>query len=406
MPFLIAQTFILLLVATVIGLVAGWLIWGGVGRGAATEQASHLASTNTELDGLRGELDTRNNDVARLRRKLKRAVEELESHASQLEVAEERLAGFVSAAETGEPMVVQDPALLEELESLRQQLADRAEAHAQVATSFDDLGAEHANLRDQIRFADARVAALEDELALAREHSAAVNDAAPDRDHLAALEHDLNEAQILIRDAAERVTYLERQALLWQNEADRLQSVIDENVAGELHRREEAEREVQRMLREHDTALASLRMESSSSRLRADAAAEHLARLQHEFRAVQDRSTAHVESTRAAMADLDRQLALTQATLNDANAQPVERLPAPLDPTGLLALPGMNQSMIDHLHELGVGSLTDISRWSPDDVERISAWLPENPDVITSNDWVAQAQALLAGGTAVATGGS
>ena len=378
MPFLIAQTFVLLLVATAVGLVAGWLIWGGGKRGVATEGVALPEVHSAELETLRGVLDARTNDVARLRRKLKRAVEELESHANQLEAAEAHIEAFTQSMATGEPMVVRDDVLIEE----------------------------HANLRDQIRFADARVTTLEHELSVAREQSAAVDNHAEERERVVLLEHELNEAQTVIRDGAERVTYLEHQALLWQNEADRLQSVIDEGAADGARGRAESEQAAQILAREHETALSSLRMEASGSRLRADAAAEHLARLQHELRAVQERSTAHVESTRAAMADLDRHLALAHATLNDAKPHTAEFAASAPDLAGLFTLPGMTTSMVEHLHELGVDSLTDVSQWSVDDVERISAWLPEHPDVITANNWVASARALLAGGTVHSASGS
>ena len=142
----------------------------------------------------------------------------------------------------------------------------------------------------------------------------------------------------------------------------------------------------------------------SASHAFADAAADHLGRLQREFRAVQERSTAHLESTRSAMADLDRQLAAAHATLNDADpptfAEPASSVP---DSMGLLGLPGMTEGLAQHLHELGVSSIADVAGWSSDDVERIAAWLPENPDVITANDWVASARALLPGGSVVAT---
>ncbi len=402
MPFLIAHTFVLLLVSTAIGLVAGWLVWGGNVRVDHTGAADETASS-AELAALRSEVDARTGDVARLRRKLKRAVEELEAHATQLDDAEERIASLTSSMETGTMRVVEDPELVAEIASLRDQLAFDRAAHVEATDALEKLRAEHTSVLDELRHAEARSATLDDELATARVQLGGVEDGVAAREQLAVLERDLHEAQTLIRDAAERVTYLERQALLWQNEADRLQATIDENAASEAQRLEASEREIQTLLREHETALASLRMEASSSRLRADAAADHLGRLQREFRAVQERSSAHLESTRAAMADLDRQLAAAHATLNDANPSTLTE-PAPAAPSyaaGLLDLPGMTEGLAGHLHELGVNSLADIAAWSPDDVQRIAAWLPESPDVITANDWVESARVLLTGGSVV-----
>ena len=403
MPFLIAHTFVLLLVATAVGLLAGWLVWGGNVRVDHTGSIDETAPS-AELAELRSEVDARTGDVARLRRKLKRAVEELEVHATQLDAAEDRIATLTSSVETGTTHVVEDPELVAEIASLREQLTFDRSARVEATGALEQLRVEHAAVRDELLQAEGRGAILDDELATARVQLGGLEDGVAAREQLAVLERDLHEAQTLIRDAAERVTYLERQALLWQNEADRLQATIDENAAAEAQRLETSEREIQTLLREHETALASLRMESSSSRLRADAAADHLGRLQREFRAVQERSTAHLESTRSAMADLDRQLAAAHATLNDENpptfAEPASSVP---DSMGLLGLPGMTEGLAQHLHELGVSSIADVAGWSSDDVERIAAWLPENPDVITANDWVASARALLASGSVVST---
>ena len=403
MPFLIAHSFVLLLIATAVGLVAGWLIWGGNLR---AEHAVAVATTSTsgEVATLQSELDARTGDVARLRRKLKRAVEELESNATDLDAAEERIAALTSLPEGVAPMLVEDLELTADVAALRDQLAVDRAAHIDATAALESLRLDHDDLLQQVRAAEVRSAELEDDLGVARSQLVGVEEGGAAREQLTMVEGELRDAQTLIRDAAERVSYLERQALLWQNEADRLQAAIDENAAAEAQRLEASEREIQVLVREHETALASLRMEASSSRLRADAAAEHLGRLQREFRSVQERSSAHLETTRAAMADLDRQLATAHATLSDAAPQTVAE-PASSDPnpTDLLALPGMTDELARHLQELGVHSLTDIARWSPDDVSRIAEWLPEHPDVITANGWVESARASLAGGSVVST---
>ena len=301
-------------------------------------------------------------------------------------------------------MLVEDPELMAEVAALREQLAFDHAAQLDAAAALESLRVEREDLLYQLRAAEVRSAELDDDLGAARSQLVGVEEGKAAREQLTVLESELHEAQTLIRDAAERVSYLERQALLWQNEADRLQVTIDENAAAEAQRLERSEREIQVLLREHENALASLHLEASSSRLRADAAAEHLGRLQREFRAVHERSSAHLEATRAAMADLDRQLATAHATLSDTAPPPVaEPTSSTPDPTSLLALPGMTEEVVAHLHELGVHSLTDISRWSPDDASRIGAWLPEHPDVITANEWVESARALLTGGSVVST---
>jgi predicted flap endonuclease-1-like 5' DNA nuclease len=412
MLFLVAQTFVLLVLATIVGLAAGWLIWGGSRRATEVASPAVLTEMQSELSTARAEAENRANDVARLRRKLKRAVEELENHAVQLESAEEKIHALSAANAEGIVLPIEDTELHAELVDTRSRLDVTAMAHADALGQIESLGTEHSNLRDQLRFAEARVSALEDELASRRDATAGDSQAAlAAQAHVAALDRELADAQTVIRDAAERVTYLEQQALLWQNEADRLQAVVDETASQVEAERRDAELVRQDLTRQHDTALATLKMDASSGRLRADAAAEHLARLQRELRGVTERSAAQLEATKSSLADLERQVAVAHATLSDANppsaSAPVSAVVPETDQVGLGSLPGMTPTVLANLHELGVSSLVDVAGWTDGDVARISAWIPEAPDVIAANDWVGAARALLAGGSVVgSTNGS
>lgn len=402
MLFLVAQTFVLLVLATIIGLAAGWLIWGGAARTAEVPSTTEVTALSAELVTARDEAENRANDVARLRRKLKRAVEELEHHAVQLESAEEKIAALTAANADGVALPVPDPAVHADLAEARQALGDTEQAHVAALAELEGLGVEHSNLRDQVRFAEARIAALEEELAARHEENAGdVHAATAANAHAASLDRELNEAHTVLREAAERVTYLEQQALLWQNEADRLQGVVDQSAAHVEAERAEQEQARHDLARQHETTVATLRMEASSGRLRTDAAAEHLARLQRELRTVTERSASHLESTKTALADLERQVAVAHSTLNDTNPPPVNTGPGDVDLVGLGSLPGMTASILASLHELGVSSLVDVAGWSDGDVARISAWLPEDPDVIAANDWVGAARGLLATGSVV-----
>ncbi len=418
MLFLVAQTFFLLVVATVIGVAAGWLIWGGSKRSGTDTTSADMSTLTTELETARSDVEARGADVARLRRKLKRAVEELERHANQLEASEAQVALLSSGAGAAEMM--SDPAAASamaatnaELAELRAQLTQTQAAHASVTDELARLRSEHASVSDQLRFAEARAEALESELHDVRSLTSGDGERAAAAVRRAAeLEHELDEAHTVIRDATARVTYLEQQALLWQNEADRLQAVLDDGSMAQAHHVEELNARLVSVQHEHEATAVELRMEASNHRLRADAAAEQLLRIQREVRGLQERSSAHLEATRTVMADLDRQLAATHSSLNDANPKPFASsgsVGATGDQTdaramgnvapasGLESLPGITAGLIDHLHELGVSSLADIARWSPDDVARISAWLPENPAVIAEHNWVEAARLLLAG---------
>lgn len=419
MLFLVAQTFFLLVVATVIGVAAGWLIWGGSKRSGTDTPSVDISTLTTELETARSDAEARGADVARLRRKLKRAVEELERHANQLEASEAQVALLSSGA--GSADMMSDPAAasavaatdaeLAELSELRAQLTQTQAAHASVTDELARLGREHASVNDQLRSAEARAEALESELHDVRSLTSGDGDRAAAAVRRAAeLEHELDEAQTTIRDATNRVAYLEQQALLWQNEADRLQAVLDDGSMAQARHVEELNARLVSVQHEHEATAVALRMEASNHRLRADAAAEQLLRMRGEVRGLQERSSAHLEATRTVMADLDRQLAATHSSLNDANPKPIAssggtatgdqtdvRATGNVAPTpGLDSLPGITAGLIDHLHELGVSSLADIARWSPDDVARISALLPESPAVIDEHNWVEAARSLLA----------
>ena len=420
MLFLVAQTFFLLVVATVIGVAAGWLIWGGSKRSGPAAGSAEISTLTTELETARSDVEARGADVARLRRKLKRAVEELERHANQLEASEAQVALLSSGAGVAEMM--SDPAAAgalaatnAELVDLRTQLAQTQAAHASVTDELARLRMEHASVSDQLRFAEARAEALDSELHEVRSLASGDGErAAAALRRAGELEHELDEAHTVIRDATARVTYLEQQALLWQNEADRLQAILDDGTTAQANHVAELNAQLVSAQNEHETTAVALRTEASNHRLRADAAAEQLLRIQQEVRGLQERSSAHLEATRTVMADLDRQLAATHSTLNAASPNAAatsgntgagdDQTDAGLmgnvsSGTGLESLPGITPVLIHHLGELGVSSLADIARWSPDDVARITEWLPENPGVIAEYNWVEMARSLLARGS-------
>ena len=403
MLFLVAQTFALFVLATLIGLAAGWLIWGGTARSTAAPSSTELTALSNDLVAAREEAENRASDVARLRRKLKRAVEELEHHAGQLESAEERIATLVTANADGVVLPIEDSALHTDLAQARDALGQTEQAHVASLAELERVGAEHSNLRDQVRLAESRIAALEAELAARHDESAEdVHAVTAAKEHAASLDRELGEAKTVIRETTERVTHLEQQALLWQNEADRLQAVVDQSTAQVEAERIEQDRVRQDLARQHETMVATLRMEASSGRLRTDAAAEHLARLQHELRTVTERSASHLELTKVALADLTHQVAVAHATLSETKPPAAASgSPQADDAVGLGSLPGMTPSVLSNLHELGVSSLVDVAGWSNDDVARISAWLPEDPNVIANNDWVGAARGLLADASVV-----
>lgn len=417
MLFLVAQTFFLLVVATVVGVAAGWLIWGGSKRSGPTAAVSSPATSLTaELESSQAEIDARTADVARLRRKLKRAVEELERHALQLEAAEEHIAALSS----GQPLSVVPTVLgspesssvvgAEELAAIQSQLADTKAAHGSVTDELVRVRTEHAAVSDQLRSAETRAEGLETgmrELRLSTTDDRARASEAAKR--VAELELELGEARNTIRDSTARSAYLEQQALLWQNEADRLQAVLDAGSIAQAHEVNELKDRLLAVQRDHGVRVEELSHEVSKHRGRADASAERLVRLQSEMQTFRERSQAYLEASRSMMADLDRQLAAPGATLNDGasapNAPTSERevMGDSEQGGGLESLPGVTTGVLRHLRELGVSSLAEVARWTPDDVVRISSWLPEAPGIIDEHNWVEAARSFLAKGPVAAT---
>lgn len=395
MLFLVAQTFFLLVVATMVGVGAGWLIWGGSKRsGAPSANSLPGAALTSELEQSQAEVDARTSDVARLRRKLKRAVEELERLAMQLEAAEEQITSLSSGSSPmaiagleGESSVVDDAQFV----ALRGELEESQAAHRSVTEELESVQADLDSASDQLVSVHARSEAALKEVA--------------------ELERHANEARSASADATARIVYLEEQALLWQNEADRLQAVVDDMVIAQASEVQALDARLAAVQHDHDTQVAQLRAEVSDHRMRAEASSEQLDRLKSEIRSFRERSQAHLEASRAMMADLDQQLAAATTAMShnpqptaltvDANAH---RATGP--EFGLERLPGITAGLVAHLGELGVASLADVARWSPDDVARISSWLPESRDIIGENNWVETARSLLTDGSIVTTNGA
>jgi chromosome segregation ATPase len=149
---------------------------------------------------------------------------------------------------------------------------------------------------------------------------------------------------------------------------------------------------LQRQQVESEAELASLHMELSDARLRADAAYDALQELTQEFIVFRE-STLRQQTTVNALAErLDR----ARTTLVGRSSAPMLPEDAETRVDDLAKLPSMSPELLAHLSELGVTSYDEIAAWTPADLSRIEATLGEAPGTLVQRGWVAAAAALLA----------
>lgn len=82
------------------------------------------------------------------------------------------------------------------------------------------------------------------------------------------------------------------------------------------------------------------------------------------------------------------------ASSSDGDTGPTQ---TPGQSDNLLRIRGINEEHVRRLREIGVISFVQISEWEPDDVATIAKVLGISPAKIIQDDWIGQAQALVAG---------
>ena len=413
MWFFIFESLALLSIASVVGVVAGFLVWGG----RPTPAPSSAAAVGADQAHLWAEINSRNADVERLRHKLKRAVVELERRAQQV----------VAAREAHDNLLVQ-------VDTLGAQLAIAQDAHPFVSGGISESGGSGQALGDEERVqleqqvadhrarlqqqqaeqaaSSARIAHAEEERKLAQAELARARAEASDaRTQVQELESQLHAVDDDLRRAREQLTQTEAEASDLQQKADE----CHQQLATAEHT--------------YEGRLASLEVDLSSARLRTETASGELLAFRNDLGQLHDANARHLADSHttigALRARLDRaSAALTasttpqQSTVHPAEAEPVapaaktsgppaaieaSTASAPpasgapvIDLRNLQLLPGVDQNIAGHLEELGVESLTDIAEWTESDVERFQAWLPDHPRIVADNDWVAVAVRLVA----------
>lgn len=250
-----------LIVAIVIGMVVGWLFWGGepfeatsaIAGGVDDERAAELSA----------QVEAREQEIARLRKRLKRVHADLDvrdTHVAAAKVAHEEVSEvlrqreaelellrhqpFVGASGAGDNG--QQEALLRRLSELEEDLAASRTQVSQLNASLDDVQlhrdrvvAEHSSLSEQHESLARRFTSLE-QSALSSEGSSVTSEAhdelarqfAESQERLTALENE-REAVEAARAEAETLRNEETQrAAEWEAAYERIASELAENQGG------------------------------------------------------------------------------------------------------------------------------------------------------------------------------
>ena len=405
MYFLISKIAFLLLVAMLIGVVAGWLFFGKPAvRTEETDAVGEVSDSGTtaQLAALREELTARQEDVARLRGKLRRAAAELEKRASQVSTAR-RAHAEVSAHVVD---LEAHSAMLDGERVRLQGLVDESAANPTLwASQTNDRQIEEAvsakvgPLQAAIADATARFEHAERLLAESEQHSTeSESKATASQERLVETEHQV---QLLDRSLAETESRL--------REAEQTLRTMDEALPALRRRAEDAEAlseqiraeaEFERVATEQ--RIAELKLDVSAGRLRLDAAANELSSLADGLTNASQESALRARELNARLQTLAGQVGVVHATVSGVNASPQRNVLASGDisyasdvsdvaRSDLASLPGMTSDLLEHMREFNVQSLREIAAWSSAVVSQYEDWLPDYPGVISKNDWVGYA---------------
>ena len=303
--------------------------------GDAEDFGADSVTPRWEIEELESELEARTADVARLKLKLRKAVEEIEKRTAQASAARE---------------------------------------------ARDEERRRATELADQLAMANSQLA-----LAAAGDQ----NRSAADNKNLEGLEAELQRAK---------------------HRAGQLAVEVEELTRSHAHLQSSSEAERQALL-----------VEAASLRLRTEGALDQLNEFSREIASFHADHAQHLAHSQQLMGELQAKLTVARAALagrmptqmssgpSTASTNQGATLVLPNSPddrsnagnpggpnTGdLTQLPGMTQEIANQLAELGVSSLHEIAAWSVHDVARMQEWLPEYPNIVAENRWVDNARAIV-----------
>ena len=225
MTYFLFQFFFYLAIALLLGVIIGWLIWGGaqdveqtestVGADAfrdrmvdAPQRTEETAALRTQIDELAAQLQARESDVARLRKRLRRATVE---QGAQLSAALAPSEGVAPAAPAPDVARIESD-LRRQLEV---ELGDRHDAEKrELQRRLDAVTAEHQLAKETVPGAsDDAVRALNDELDASRTKlGAAQSELAAERAKRSELESQAGRLSGVAPVSAEELTTLSARA--------------------------------------------------------------------------------------------------------------------------------------------------------------------------------------------------
>ncbi len=468
MLFFIAESFVALVIAAFFGCIAGWLIWGGerrtakvdgdhsanslagtsgaaLGESAVTPRPSselaegvsaenvtqhpdfvsmkrELAGLNDRSTALEERVELREADVARLKAKLRKAVEEIERRTALATAARRELADERTRIEALEQAGQTAPAIAPSNETA---------ADVSPLSVFDvEAGAAHVALtEEQI---EERVRARTASLAIQSENLER-------RMHQAASRADDAERELITSKQALADAKAHAQELLADARREGQESVeaVRREAQQESARLDRELQEANRRAEDANRSVAELTTEVNAIR---DAQASHLRRVQEAMRAIEadaivvpptsaasvvsstgpatistltgsssskGASTSIQSASNAALSPVDQAGAeqtgtepagteragtgpLSGPLSNEALSTGAVRPPgAANDFDGSIrSLPGMTETLERHLATIGIERLDEVASWTAVDIARVQAWLPDFPGVIVENNWV------------------
>ena len=321
---------------------------------AMSEQAKRrITGLEIDLEAIAERLKTREEDVVRLKAKLRKAVEEIEKRTAGAQAARAELLDY-------QEQIARDLA------------AKPVEIEPSNAASRDG--------HDDFAPSGTRFTTVEiDELVQART------------------------ASLLIL-----TSQLERRTALIQSRAEEAESRVVALKAEAAEYQQETEAALAKAEHDATNRILALEVDLASARQRTNIATRELMGFGSEIAAVRETNAKHLQVVHETMRDLQHRLDATKAALAGRSIAPS----TPSSPsafvsglvnsrgTSLLALPAMTSTLVDSLAELGVTSLEDVASWTAEDISQIQSWLPEDPEIVERNGWVAVAQLALRENTA------
>jgi predicted flap endonuclease-1-like 5' DNA nuclease len=303
------------------------------------------AGLRSEIEQLSTQLESREADVVRLKAKLRKAVEEIEKRTALAQAARAEL--------------------VDHQQLVAQSLASPAAAQPAGQQAGLEVEAQH----DDFAPVGTRFTAAEiDELIQAKTASLQI-----------------------------QTSQLERRTALIQSRAEEAEARVVALKAEAAQQQAENEAALAKADREAADRILALEVDLASARQRTNLATQELMGFGSEISLIRDTNAKHLQSVHETMRELQHRLDTTKAALAGRSISSIKPASSPaethdLPSSSLMILPGMTSSVVDSLAEIGITTLHDVASWTTEDVDHIQSLLPEDPETVERNGWVAAAQ--------------